>query len=77
MIWSLIPDGLIAAVGAGLVGLVSLLVGKWLGKREGASVVRTERAEEYTDTRKRMDEADIVGDDPDAARRWLSERAKR
>ena len=48
MIWPLIPDGLIAAVGAGLVGLVSLLVGKWLGKREGASVARTERAEDNT-----------------------------
>jgi len=28
----------------------------------------------HIETRERMDEADIVGDDPDAARLWLSER---
>ena len=46
----------------------------WRGRGQKAKL---DKANEYTDTRKRIDEADIVGDDPDAARRWLSERAKR
>lgn len=30
----------------------------------------------YRDTRRRMDDADDLGDDPAAARRWLSERGR-
>lgn len=39
---------------------------------------RAEQAEGYTDTRKRMDDADeSLGDDPAVARDWLRERGKR
>jgi hypothetical protein len=41
----------------------------WRGKTR-------QKDEGYAETRKRMDEADL-GDDPDAARRWLHERGKR
>jgi membrane protein DedA with SNARE-associated domain len=37
MIWSLIPDWLFAAIGAGVGGFIMHFVGRWSGKREGAS----------------------------------------
>lgn len=41
--------------------------------------VETRLAEEkaYRKTRERIDEAPVYGDDPELARRWLSERVKR
>jgi hypothetical protein len=50
----------------------------WLGwkKAQRAEAVAKE-LKNYADTRKRMDEADIVGDDPAAARVFLAERGKR
>lgn len=45
----------------------------YIQRREGRREARTK---DYLDTRKKIDEADIVGDDPDASRRWLSERGK-
>lgn len=77
MIWSLIPDWLITAAAAGLTGFVALLVGRWTGKREGASRAESDALKDHIETRNRMDDADTVGDNPDAARRWLSERSKR
>lgn len=76
MIWGLIPDWLFAAIGAGVGGFIMHFVGRWSGKREGRSEANSDALKENINTRKRMDEADIVGDDPDAARRWLHERSK-
>lgn len=45
MIWSLIPDWLMTLAAAGITGFVALLVGRWTGKREGASEARADRAE--------------------------------
>ena len=61
-----------------LRALVAPVVG-WLAWRKGKADARAETAleaaERYAKTRKAMDDADaIVGDDPAAARRWLSER---
>ena len=65
MIWSLIPDWLITAAAAGLTGFVALLVGRWTGKREGASQARADRAEsnakaakDAKDTRHELETAD-------------------
>lgn len=56
----------LAAAGA---FIAAVLLAFWRGKRDA-------KDEAYAETRKRMDEVDI-GDDPDAARRWLHERGKR
>jgi hypothetical protein len=47
------------------------------GRKDAEKQSDFDRAKDYIKTRKRIDEADIVGDDPDAARRWLHERSKR
>ena len=68
---AVIWGALVAAVGAWLA---------WFGitmRRSGRQETALEAAERYAKTRKRMDDAeDDVGNDPDAARRWLSERGK-
>lgn len=46
------------------------------GQRKAQEKRQKEETQAYIDTRKRIDEADIVGDDPAVARDWLRERAK-
>lgn len=48
-----------------------------LGIRMNWIDVRLEREREYRKIREKIDEAPVYGDDPDLARRWLRERAKR
>jgi hypothetical protein len=79
MIGALLPD-----VGGWIVGGVVALIGLLFGWAKVASgradraKRRADAAEANVKTRERMDDADrIVGDDPDAARRWLHERGKR
>jgi hypothetical protein len=55
----------LAAIGA---LIVALFAAYWNGKSKA-------KDEGYADTRKRMDEVNL-GNDPDAARRWLEERGK-
>ena len=56
----------LAAAGA---FIAAVLLAFWQGKAR-------QKDEGYAETRKRIDEVDL-GDDPDAARRWLHERGKR
>jgi hypothetical protein len=56
----------LAAAGA---FIVALFAAYWNGKSKA-------KDEGYADTRKRMDEVDL-GNDPDAARRFLHERGQR
>lgn len=49
--------------------ILAVLLAYWNGKSKV-------KGEGYADTRKRMDEVDL-GNDPDAARRWLHERGER
>lgn len=68
-----------------LLLFLGLLVKGWglirelFARKRAEAAVRTEAqlegAEAYIETRERIDNAEIVGDDPDAARRWLRERA--
>lgn len=80
LIWSIVSPyaaPIIAAL-AGLLGLWGYGAAK---KREGRQKAKSEaaakQAKDYAETRKRIDDADIIGDDPDLARRWLRERSKR
>lgn len=63
----------LAAAGAVVISLLSIWFG---GKKAGKNAAKAEELNEYVETRKRMDEVDL-GNDPDAARRFLHERGKR
>jgi hypothetical protein len=45
------------------------------GRRDATSRARTEGLEGYQNTRGAIDDAEVHGDDPAAARRWLQHRA--
>ncbi|MEN9763514.1 MAG: hypothetical protein RI906_3340 [Pseudomonadota bacterium] len=61
----------------GAAALMLAFIVVWAaGRREGHQEARSKALRSYVDTRKRIDEADDLGDDPDIARRWLRERAK-
>ena len=68
---------------AGIIAAIFAALGfsRWTGKRQARREVKRETALEAAErqaaTRKRMDEADdTLGNDPDAARRWLRERGQ-
>lgn len=73
---ALILSPLRRAAGWALAGLMAFLAVWGLAKREARRETALEAAERYAKTRKRMDDADTLGNDPDAARRWLHERGK-
>jgi hypothetical protein len=64
--------GLIETIGAVIVAIVAAL---FLGRRQGRLAERAKVDKAYRETREKMDEV-VVGDDPDAARRWLRERGQ-
>jgi hypothetical protein len=47
------------------------------GRNDARQRAKSDALKDYAETRKKADEADIVGDNPDLARRWLHERSKR
>ena len=62
---------------AGLAVLGFGFARKRAGKREARMETALEAAERYAKTRKAMDDKEAaMGDDPDAARRWLRERGQ-
>ena len=57
------------------VAVVLALLAVWLrGRSSAKQQTALEAAEAYAKTRKGMDDAHDLGNDPDAARRWLRER---
>ncbi|MCL4065757.1 hypothetical protein M3484_04150 [Pseudomonas sp. GX19020] len=54
--------------------LLALLAVWWRGRASTKQQTALEAAEAYARTRKDMDDASDLGNDPDAARRWLRER---
>ena len=57
------------------VALLLTLLGIYAkGRADSTAQAKAADAAAYVDTRRRMDDADILGDDPAAARRWLHER---
>lgn len=73
MIWLsfLWNNRLTRTLGLIVLGALSILTFGQIKKRQGAKEARTE---DYIETRKDMDDAEVHGNDPDAARRWLHER---
>lgn len=60
---------------AGAGAVIAALVTAWRrGRASAKQQAALDAAEAYAKTRKGMDDADTLGNDPDAARRWLSER---
>ena len=77
----MIPWFLTSRIGRALGTAVAFLLavvtfGLWNRRQERKQAKAKDNAE-YIETRKEMDDAEIHGDDPDAARRWLSERKRR
>ena len=64
--------GLLETIGAVVMAVVAAL---FLGRRQGQKAERAKIDKAYRKTREKMDEV-VVGDDPDAARRWLRERGQ-
>ena len=57
-------------------GLLVLAAVYAIGRRHARQRAKSEGLQDYAETRKKADEADIV-DSPDLARSWLHERGKR
>lgn len=72
MLWGwLIPGWLRrAAMAAGAVAL-AVLGAFFAGKREARRDAKAKDAKDALETRRRIDNADDVGGDPDRAREWL------
>jgi hypothetical protein len=73
---ALILSPLRKAAGWALAGLMAFLAVWGLAKRDARRETVLQAAERYAKTRRKIDDADTVGNDPDAARRWLHERGK-
>ena len=63
--------GAIAGALVALFGLVWAFIG---GSRQARQKAKSEALQGYHDTREKADAADIVGDDPGLALRWLQSR---
>jgi len=73
----LIPGEWLGWIAGAVVALVAA-VAVWLsGRRSGDVRAENMGLRDYKATRERMDDADDLGNDPDAATRWLRERGKR
>ena len=66
------------AFAALIIGAVVYGIGqRRRGRKEAKAETALEAAERYAKTRKAMDDEETaMGDDPDAARRWLRERGQ-
>jgi len=73
---TLILSQLRKAAGWALASLMAFLAVWGLAKRDARRETALQAAERYAKTRRKIDDADTFGNDPDAARRWLHERGK-
>jgi len=62
----------LAAAGTAVIAFVAVYIS---GRLDASSRARTRELEGYKDTRKAIDDADVHGDDPAAAREWLQHYA--
>jgi len=73
---TLILSPLRKAAGWAAAALFAFLAVLGLAKRQARQETALQAAERYAKTRRKIDDADTLGNDPDAARRWLHERGK-
>lgn len=72
MIWGLLIPGWLRRAVLALGAAVLLALGIFgAGKREGKRDAKAARDKAALDTRRRVENADDVGGDPDRAREWL------
>ena len=69
-------SAILTALWKPVAALLALLGIYLAGKRHARQRAKSEGLQDYIETRKKADEADIV-DSPDLARSWLHERGKR
>ena len=76
-LWSWLAGSRVGRAVSALLAVAGAAFGLYLkGRSDARAKADAEKAKDYVDTRKRIDEADVPGNDPDAARRWLHERGK-
>lgn len=63
----------LAAAGAAVIAMLGIYL---QGRRDAAALARTRELEGYKNTRESIDDAEVHGNDPDAARRWLKEHGE-
>jgi hypothetical protein len=73
VIWASLARALWKPIAAILAALGIYLA----GRNDARQRAKSEALKDYAETRKKADAADIIGDDPDLARRWLRERGQR
>ena len=76
-ILSLIGAKGLAYLGAALAAVIGIVTVYLRGSADAKNRQKLKQAEEYAETRRKADEADIVGDSPNLAREWLREFHKR
>lgn len=64
------------AAGWAFAAVLAFLAVWGLAKRQARQETALAAAERYAKTRRKIDDADTLGNDPDAARRWLHERGQ-
>ena len=64
-------------ISAAIVITIGALLSSWLAGRNSANTAgKLKGANAYIKTRKAMDDAEPIGDDPAVLREWLRERGK-
>lgn len=76
-ILSLIGAKGLAYLGAALVAIAGIVAVYLRGGSDAKTRQKLRQANEYAETRRKADDADIVGDSPNLAREWLREFHKR
>lgn len=76
-ILSLIGAKGLAYLGAAIAAIAGIVTVYLRGVSAGKTTAKVKQAEAYAETRRKADEADIVGDSPNLAREWLREFHKR
>ena len=74
--WALLPDSARRAIAWLVAGAVAVFAIFAAGKRNARQQAALDVAEAYARTRKAMDNAEPIGDDPAVLRDWLRERGQ-
>ena len=69
-------DLLLGPLGAALGAILAAVVAWFAGRRAARQAAQDEAVKDYRETRRRMDDASDLGDDPDVLREWLRERGR-
>lgn len=76
MFWTWLINTKIGRFVSAVATFAAIVLFAWLrGKNAGQEIAEKRMADKERETRQRMDDAEIIGDDPAVARDWLRERS--